>query len=227
MAFNSTFGRVFSPTFQPRSVVSGVEPWWLSGGIAAANCVAAYQPKGAADYATSKLNLNAPGTNDAIKAGANESGWSSLGWLPNGEALNCLKAPVAITTNYSVFIKLTCSLSDRRCAAGYYNVNNSWVIFARENTDVVGFYNGQYNAGTNAPAHSSGVIGMAGTNCYRDGVLVTTRAGGANIPWLAIGYLGASSYALPSGSVIQAMAIYDITITPTQVGLLTAAMAAL
>jgi len=62
MAFNSTFGRVFSPTFQPRSVASGVEPWWLSGGIAAANCVAAYQPKGAASLEASYVNLANPGT---------------------------------------------------------------------------------------------------------------------------------------------------------------------
>lgn len=37
--------------------VTAVEPWWLSGGVAAANCVAAYQPKGAAHTRTETLKF--------------------------------------------------------------------------------------------------------------------------------------------------------------------------
>ena len=32
-------------------------PWYLAGGVSAANCVAAYLAKGAASYAASKANL--------------------------------------------------------------------------------------------------------------------------------------------------------------------------
>ncbi len=42
-------------------------PWWLAGGIPAENCIAAYQPKGAASYAASKVNLANPGTYDAYE----------------------------------------------------------------------------------------------------------------------------------------------------------------
>jgi len=46
MTFSSSFGRTFSPTFQPKSqAVSG--GWWLAGGIPTSNCIAAYQSKGA------------------------------------------------------------------------------------------------------------------------------------------------------------------------------------
>ena len=49
MTFGSTFGRTFSPTFQPSSqAAAAASSWWLAGGIDPANCVAAYQPKGAA-----------------------------------------------------------------------------------------------------------------------------------------------------------------------------------
>ena len=41
-------------------------PWWLSGGIAAADCWAAYQPKGAASFAASKLDLNGGGKLDPL-----------------------------------------------------------------------------------------------------------------------------------------------------------------
>jgi len=53
--------------------------WWLAGGINAANCIAAYQPIGAADYATSKVNLANPGTYDAYEGTAPD--WSAVtGW---------------------------------------------------------------------------------------------------------------------------------------------------
>jgi len=78
MTFSSTFGRVLSPTFQPKSQAA-VGGWWLAGGIAAANCIAAYQPKGAADYAASKVNLTGNATYDATEVVA--PGWSSdSGW---------------------------------------------------------------------------------------------------------------------------------------------------
>ena len=57
-----------------------VADWWLSGGIAAANCIVAYQPKGAADYATSKVNLANPGTLNLTDP-TNYPAWSaSNGW---------------------------------------------------------------------------------------------------------------------------------------------------
>jgi hypothetical protein len=54
--------------------------WWLSGGIAAANCIAAYQAKGAADYAASKVNLANPGTYNAADGAANPTWDGTNGW---------------------------------------------------------------------------------------------------------------------------------------------------
>ena len=69
---------------------SAAVPWWLSGGIAAANCIAAYQPKGAASLAASYVNLASPGTyNLTIPPGMTAPTWdTSYGWLGNGKCLD-------------------------------------------------------------------------------------------------------------------------------------------
>lgn len=53
-------------------------PWYLSGGIAAANCLAAFQPKGAATYAASKVSLT--GSNNATDGAAYPGFDTSYGW---------------------------------------------------------------------------------------------------------------------------------------------------
>src|SRR4030042_266315 len=60
--------------------------WWLAGGISAANCLAAYQPKGAASYAASKVNLANPGTYDAVDGVAFPTWAAATGWTFNGVA---------------------------------------------------------------------------------------------------------------------------------------------
>ena len=79
MTFGSTFGRVLSPTFQPSSQAAAAGGgWWdLNGTIS--SCVAAYQPKGAASYAATLVNLTGNATYDATEVVA--PGWSSdSGW---------------------------------------------------------------------------------------------------------------------------------------------------
>jgi hypothetical protein len=60
--------------------------WWLSGGISAANCIAAYQPKGAVSYAASKVNLANPGTYNATE-GTAPAFDTAVGWTFNGTTM--------------------------------------------------------------------------------------------------------------------------------------------
>ena len=57
--------------------------WWLAGGISAENCVAAYQAKGAADYAASLVNLANPGTYNAAN-GNSPTFNTAIGWTFDG-----------------------------------------------------------------------------------------------------------------------------------------------
>ena len=77
MTFGSTFGRTFSPTFQPSSQAAANASWWLAGGIAAANCVAAWRAKGAASYAASKVNLTGNAAYDLGEIGGGAVSWSA------------------------------------------------------------------------------------------------------------------------------------------------------
>jgi len=75
--------------------------WWLSGGIAAANCIAAYQPKGAASYAASLMDLSVTG-NDAYEGIAPT--WDATnGWTFNGTYF--LKTGIIPTTSTVFAIK--------------------------------------------------------------------------------------------------------------------------
>lgn len=87
MTFGSTFGRVFSPTFQPKSQApAAASSWWLAGGIDPANCVAAYQAKGAASLEASYTDLS--GNSHTITPGATEPSWDTdEGWY-KGDVLD-------------------------------------------------------------------------------------------------------------------------------------------
>jgi len=61
-----------------------VEPWYISGGVAAETCLSAYLAKGVADVATSLANLANVGTYTLTNTSA---GWSAaLGWTFSGAA---------------------------------------------------------------------------------------------------------------------------------------------
>ena len=94
MTFGSSFGRVFSPTFQPKSqvIASGSAGWWDLGGTLT-TCVAAYKAVGAADFAASKVNLVNPGS-DNLSDGTAYPSWSSGGaWDFIGDTARWLVTP--------------------------------------------------------------------------------------------------------------------------------------
>ena len=60
-----------------------VVPWYLSGGVSRANCLAAYQAIGAASLAESYVNLVNPGTYD-LSGGTAPTWAAESGWTFNG-----------------------------------------------------------------------------------------------------------------------------------------------
>lgn len=83
--------------------VSAAAPagWWLAGDISAANCVAAYQPKGAADYAASKVNLANPGTYNLAKITNDPDFNTATGWTFDASSVKELNSATNITLTYN------------------------------------------------------------------------------------------------------------------------------
>ena len=79
--------------------------WWFAGGISPANCVAAYQAKGAASYAASKVNLANAGTYNLADIVA--PSWSAgTGWMFNGTNTALLASSyTSINTPFTVLVR--------------------------------------------------------------------------------------------------------------------------
>jgi hypothetical protein len=231
MTFGSTFGRVLSPTFQPKSQAAAGGSWWLSGNINPANCIAAYQAKGVVSYAASKVNLANPGTYDAADGAAYPTWNASDGWIFNGSAfLDTAVAPAA--ANWSMITRFS------NGSAGIYTIcgmhietNNNRFYLRPQHNSVQHIYGYGSSANLVTSALTSGVMAMAGVKSYLNGSPEADGTGSwnagtnysiyiggqHNVGGLAYGYIG----------YVQAVAIYNAALTSTQVGLLTTAMNAL
>lgn len=227
MPFSGPFREPFvAPIFSP----GGVTPWYLLGGVTAAQCVAAYQPKGAADLAASKINLAHSGSNDAI-AGVDPSFDTTTGWSFNGTTQYLLTNGLVAANDqtWSALVRFTNANADRGLFGDFESSSKQFLIGPRSGLNVYYGSGGSLVVGPNA---TSGVLGIAGNKGYRNGTADTgtISAGTGSMSFqIALG-----AYSTGSSSVggffdgkIQAIAFYNIALSSTQVSLISTAMAAL
>lgn len=214
------------------------KPWWLAGGIPRDACVAAYQSVGASDYAASKINLANPGTYNATDGAAYPTWAVDTGWVLNGSTqyLNS-GVIVAPTSTWSAIVRFSGgAITGYRALLGartwpaahdfFIDVSNNGASVASRNATTATSPN------VIAPIMTEGVYCLAGTVPYRNGVADgaghAVGAGESVLPTLYIGgiHQGTSLSSTFSGN-IQAVAIYSITLTLTQVAMLKTAMIAL
>jgi len=200
--------------------------WWLAGGIAAANCIAAYQPKGAASYAASKVNLANAGTYDAI-SGNSHSAWdASYGWdfvAANAQWISTEIASNAITS----FIIRYSDMPDAESYLGTRNSNYYGLRF-RPQYGLTYYLNWGSNAINAANANPVGnhVVGMSNAGSgYYDGAKAKTL-GAAGTSYDSKFFIGAASFlsgSLGNGTYkVQAAAFYSVSIDDYIAGLTTA-----
>ncbi len=235
MTFGSVFGRTFSPTFQPSSqaAASSASTWWdLNGTIT--SCVAAYQPKGAASYAASKVNLANSGTYDATDGAAYPTWDVTNGWIFNGTS-QYLSTGINVGTNqtWSAIIRFSnVSNGGGRWLFGVLSVDNSTMFGIQPIDDQaspnVAYLNGKFVRVS--PSLDNGVLGIAGNRGYRngtaDGSNITTNTGTLRND-LIIGACRTSIITGFRSGYTQAFAIYNAALTSTNMSDLTTAMAAL
>lgn len=204
-------------------------PWYLAGGVSAANCLAAYQPKGAADYAASLMDLT--GNSNSATEGTTPDWDITNGWSFDASNSEYLIVPLSAS---GIGWSLIARYKDFVTGAAGYILGS--VNLARH--FATGFrYNGNSYFGAGnlvyvniSGASTGGVLCVAGEYGYYNGVEKTSSLTGAtdNSANIFIGCLNSGgSPANFATCKIQALAIYNTTLTADQVAAISTAMAAL
>ena len=195
--------------------------WYRAGG--APEPVAVYQPVGAADLASSYVNLVNPGTYDATPGVAPT--WDDVnGWIFNGST-QYLDTGLSPQSTWTVLVQFSNSESGESGGCDYFGISSfTGSYFFGPRTTVMGYTNATsiWLEFGSAPFVSSGNIGIAGANGYLNG---------GNTPSDAyIGATNADFQGAPDRFIqadIQAVVIYNQILTPAQVLAVSNAMAAL
>ena len=212
----------------------GATPWYLAGGVPLVNCVAAYQPIGAADLASSYINLANPGTYDAAP-GTAPSFAAATGWTFNGtdQYLNSGVVPSLNPNSWSALVRFSDYGASVRWLFGIKQSESPWGSFAIKcSTSAHTCIYAKADAESpQAPEILSGVLGMNATKGFRNGVydrdLIVSTVANANPIYIGAACKLDNTPIYFLNGKIQALAIYSIGITDAQMTAISIAMAAL
>lgn len=204
------------------------EPWYLAGGVSAANCVGAYQAKGAATLAASYSNLNNPGT-FTLTPGTTDPTWNTAtGWEFGSNKY--LVGPVMSgnSANMSWIIRFS-NLKNTEAAFGFQQSVLTQTIFTLSgNTFIRNGSTSGYSFAEAAPI--GGVYACAGSAAYKDGVLLSSAVTTAIQTHTTPTWIGARNLAggeRYSTCTVVAIAFYNVALTLAQVQAITSASQAL
>ena len=205
-------------------------PWYLSGGIDATNCIAAYDAKNAASLAASYVNLAKPGTYDAAP-GVAPTWAAGTGWTFDG-ATQYLLTGVVPAAGWSFLIRFSgMTGSDRFVGAFVGSPANSFYLSPYYGGTGKTFYRigSGYKDGSSAYV-AAGVMGISSVAGTGQGYLNGLADGGTFVPGtntgaMSIGRLGMAAYWLPGVTI--AYALWNIQLSPAQMLAVSTAMAAL
>ena len=208
--------------------------WFFNAVVDPSTCVAAYQPILALDYTSSKINLANPGVQNATDVNGGCNWDAATGWAFESGDVTGKVYGAAVNTGYTIITRFSDGVASNDGAlwgiSGIVGANPSYVFPKRTSTDVVRYT--KHNTSVDkAPGMTGGVIAVAGTLAYRDGVdegitLVNTMLNAS----LGIGYRTQGTPTTVQSQwtgKIQALAIYSTALTAQEVADLTTAMAAL
>lgn len=211
-----------------------VVPWYLAGGVSAANCIAAYQPKGAADYAASKVNIAKPGTYDAADGAAYPAWAAATGWTFTGTSSQYLDTglvPILDQTWSAIAIVYTADASNTSVLFTRTGSNLDFGIFLSNFTTYIPHNSKNISCTVSSLQNANSVLAVSAKRGYQDGSLLTgTIADGTGTATRSI-YIGAGNITGTANFFftgrIAAVAIYSATLTAPQVAAITTAMNAL
>ena len=203
------------------------DPWMAIDG--SFTCLGVWNAKGAASYAASLVNQASPGINDAVAGTVASPNWdTSWGWIFTGQ---CLVVPRMNATR-SIFVKFNggpASSANRLIGSAQYpdTGNRFWIL---PSYSAATNYQGISAGATIATAVTSGIVGIAGFACWRDGVKGATLASfnGDTLNLLGIGgqYEGGTSVRYALTCNVQCVWMYSTILDDAQSAQVCAAMAA-
>jgi len=209
----------------PNLVPGAATPWYLAGGLSSGNCVVAYRAKGAASYAASKINLNNPGVNDAFEGAA--PAWSAAdGWTCSGGQYLFSVVP---SGGWSMLVQFSNLAANINPVVGMYESGNVRLNIYPYYTDSNVYYRSG-GSGQIADPYGAGNAAVTPAFGYKNGaphVAIGGTWNGTATCRLVIGGANASGSINCCSCKIQAFALYNITLSDSQVAALAAAMAAL
>lgn len=215
------------------SAKAAVVPWYLAGGVASANCIAAYQPKGAADYAASKINLANPGTYDATDDTVYPD-WDAVnGWKYRADNNN-LQTGITPGNQTWTIIARYAGFNAAKAEAPFGTLNSGASLGMTHRptatTALAGWASGQYSVA--ATSSIAGVIAIAGVDVYWNGTYKASAspvAGTFSYPLslCAIYYAGNKAYWFIKSMTVQAISIYNALLTAPQIAAISTRAAAL
>ena len=205
--------------------------WWEVSGK---TCLTAYQPKGAADYAASKINLATPGTYNAAD-GTTYPTWSSgNGWSFTATSQHHLTVAMSSGTKpVTIIARVTPSVSGYRSIIGDSGFPDGWQLRIDQTTNKQTF---NHAATAGIGTSSTGVSGdsVVGVTYSNVGAFVfylngsPDGSGTTNVTFgtsnVRIGRMRTGEY---FNGYIAALAVYSDVLTGGEFATVSAAMAAL
>jgi hypothetical protein len=208
--------------------------WW-DPGAAGLPIWGAWQARGAASLSASYTDLS--GNSNDLSVGSAPSWATASGWSFNGSThyLDTGFTPDSDQSQSLIvqFSGFSTGGSDQKVAAGMTNGpgdENFSTQLAWNHSTTYGYRNGNYRTVTTGQ-RASGNLCVAGSAGYYNGAAEVSSIGAwADTPGYSV-YIGgrnnAGSLQYPAAVTIQAVAIYDGTLTAAQVSAVATAMAAL
>lgn len=218
-----TTNKILNPSFENSTYNTNWtdpgENWWLAGGVSSSNVVAAYQPLGATDYSSSKINIANPGTYNITEA-TGTPGWTTTeGWKGNGAVLT-----TGISPDNSCGWTYLARYSNYPWENAVIFAGNEGQLYARGYVSEQGVGHGGFlSIGTG----TSGVIGFSAKTAYFNGVAQGTIPAGTmtnSSPLYVLGTHYSFGYAAQTSSYVQAFAVYNTALTSDQVAAVTTGM---
>jgi len=213
--FSAPFAKVFSSPIASPGAAAAAVSWWLSGGIAAANCTLAFDAKNATSFATSLANLAnaaAPISNVTTPTWA-----AGTGWTGNGTNM-CLNSNQHLLIAGSMIVRYanatSSSVTECCLGIGYAELWTCWSAIAYRGISV------HSTSISTSAITAAGTLAGAGNRTFFDGVFKDAKPqnGGNETDNLYIlaenaGW-GVRFYSL---STVVAGAVYNITLSDAQI----------